>query len=193
MNSRRFVCTLLGLWLGASFFMAFVAVMNFRIVRGLVANPQPELAAYIKILGPERMTQLFRHEAAEVNRALFDMWGYGQLGLALLLFGLLLFATKEGKLVLAMGVLLVSLTGVMQFVITPGIVGYGRALDFVASDKELVLRKRVQSLHTAYSSLEGAKVIVILALLAIFLREKPFRRARGASGLEVGVEREFAS
>lgn len=192
MNSRRFVCTVLGLWLGASLFMAFVAVMNFKIVREVIANPQPELAAYIKIIGPERMTMLFRHEAAEVNRALFDLWGYGQIGFGLLVFGLLLFATKEGKLVLGTGLALLVITAVMQFAITPGIIGYGRALDFQASDKELALRQRVQSLHTAYTSLEGVKILGIGILLTAFLRERPLRRTRSSSDSESYQEKELA-
>jgi amino acid transporter len=185
MNSRRFICVLLGLWLGASLFMAFVAVMNFRVVNEVLANPQPELAAYLKILGPDRLRLLFRHEAAEVNRALFDYWGYGQVGFGLVTFGLLLFATKEGKGVLATGLVLLILTCILQFAITPGIIGYGRALDFLAKDQELVLRKRVASLHSAYSAVEGVKILGLLILMGIFVRERPLRKTRDAEASEL--------
>jgi hypothetical protein len=185
MNSRRFLCLVLGLWLGASLFMAFVAVMNFRIVREVIANPQPELATYLKALGPDRLRVLFRHEAAEVNRALFDLWGYTQIAFSLLIFGLLLFATKEGKGVLGVGVLLLLVVLIMQFAVTPGIIGYGRVLDFAAADKELDLRQRVATLHSLYSAFEGLKLLLISGLAVYFLRERPLRRPKSAEEAEL--------
>lgn len=177
MNARRFVCVVLGLWLGASLFMTFVAVMNFRMVSETLANPQPELAAYLKVLGPERLRMLFRHEAAEVNRALFQQWGFAQIGFAVLNFGLLLFATKEGKYILAGSLVLLLVVCIQQFAITPGIIGYGRGLDFLPPDAELVLRKRVATLHSAYSTMEVIKLLGVLGLLGMFLRERPLRKA----------------
>ncbi len=176
MNARRFVCIILGLWLGASLFMTFVAVMNFRMVNEVLANPQPELAAYLKILGPDRMRLLFRHEAAEVNRALFNYWGLAQIGFSVFTFGLLLFATKEGKAVLGVGLALILVVCIMQFAITPGIIGYGRGLDFLPLDQELALRKRVGALHSTYSSLEVVKLLGLLGLMVVFLRERPLRK-----------------
>ncbi len=177
MNARRFVCILLGLWLGASLFMTFVAVMNFRMVSEVLANPQPELASYIKAIGPDRMRMLFRHEAAEVNRALFNYWGFAQVGFSVLTFGLLLFATKEGKAILGTSFALILIVCILQFVITPGIIGYGRGLDFLPSDAELALRKRVGALHTTYSSLEVVKLLGMIGLMVVFLRERPLRKA----------------
>lgn len=177
MNARRFVCIILGLWLGASLFMTFVAIMNFRMVNEVLANPQPELAAYIKIISPERMRLLYRHEAAEVNRALFLYWGYAQVGISIFLFGLLLFATKEGKAVLGTGLALILLVCVLQFAITPGIIGYGRGLDFLPPNQELALRKRVGTLHSTYSTLEVVKLLGMVGLMLVFLRERPLRKA----------------
>ncbi len=169
--------------------MAFVAVTNFRIVREVIANPQPELASYIKALGPDRVRTLFRHEAAEVNRALFDLWGYAQVGFSLLVFGILLFATKEGKGVLSVGLGLILVVLVMQFAITPGIIGYGRALDFLPLDKELDLRKRVGTLHSAYSAFEGLKLLLIVGLCGYFLRERPWRRPKTTEQSELAASR----
>jgi hypothetical protein len=179
MNTRRFVCALLGLWIGASLFMAAVAAFNFKTVDHLLASPQPEVAMYIKALGPEKVRSLFRHEAAEFNRALFEGWGIVQLGISLLVFGILLFGTKEGKFVLSVSLLLVLITAGMHLLVTPNIVAYGRALDFMASDKEVSLRERVRVFHNTYSSLEGVKLVGIGIILAMFLREIRRRPGRG--------------
>lgn len=180
MNTRRIICTLLGIWIGASLFMAAVAAFSFRLVNELILNPAPELASYFKILGSDKMRMLARHQAAEFNRSLFEGWGLVQILLGLLIFGILLFGTKEGKLILGISLFMVLLTSGMHLLVTPSIVGYGRTLDFVAIDKEPQMRSRVQAYHSAYSALEGVKLLCGVVMLGIFFRE--VRRRPGKDG-----------
>ncbi|WP_031495119.1 hypothetical protein [Bryobacter aggregatus] len=186
MNTRRLICTLLGAWLGASLFMAFVAAYNFRVVNDLFVLPQPEMASYIKVIGQDRLQILFRHEAAEFNRSLFEVWGIVQIVIALLLFGILLFGTKEGKFTLAVSLTMVLLVTGMHLLVTPSIIGYGRSLDFIAKDKELGLRQKVKVFHNTYSTLEGIKMVGGVILLVIFFRETRRRPERG--GPETDLE-----
>jgi len=171
MNTRRIVCTLLGIWIGASLFMAAVAAFSFRLVNEMVLNPAPELAPYIKVLGSEKLRLLARHQAAEFNRTLFEGWGLLQIFLGLIIFGILLFGTKEGKLILGLSLFMVLLTSGMHLLVTPSIVGYGRSLDFLGPEKEPEMRNRVQAFHNAYSTLEGVKLLCGTILLVIFFRE----------------------
>lgn len=179
MNTRRLICTLLGMWIGASFFMAAVAAFSFRVVNDLMLNPATELAPYLKVLGAEKLRILFRHEAAEFNRALFDGWGLTQILIGLLIFGILLFGTKEGKLVLSLSFLMVLLSTGMHLLITPSIIGYGRSIDFVAPEKDPEIRNRLKALHNAYTSLEVVKLLCGATLLVLFFRE--VRRRPGAT------------
>lgn len=179
MNTRRLICTLLGMWIGASIFMAAVAAFSFRVVNELMVNPAAEMAPYLKVLGAEKLRILFRYEAAEFNRALFDGWGFTQILIGLLIFGILLFGTKEGKLVLSLSFLMLMLTTGMHLLVTPSIIGYGRSIDFVAPEKEPEIRHRLNALHNAYTSLEGVKLLCGITLLIIFFRE--VKRRPGAS------------
>jgi hypothetical protein len=190
MNSRRFLCVLLGLWFGASLWMAFVAIFNFRAVNEILANPQPEMGFYLKVMGPERLRLLLRHEASEVNRALFENWGLVQIGISLVTFGMLLFGTREGKTPLALGLLMVLLSAGMHLFVTPSIVGFGRSLDFVSVDKEPEARRRLKSFHDAYSALEVTKMLAGVALTTMLVRD--VRRRKGSSGSERGEEYEAA-
>ena len=178
MNTRRFICALLGAWIGASLFMASVAAFNFKSVNDLFITPQPELVGYIKAIGPEKLRMLFRHEAAEFNRALFEGWGLVQIGISLLVFGLLLFGTKEGKFILSVSLLMVLLVTGMHLLVTPSIVGYGRSLDFASPDKEFSMRQRVGAFHNAYTALESVKLLGGVILLVIFFREVRRRPGR---------------
>lgn len=171
--------------------MAFVAVFNFRAVNDILATPQPEMAFYVKVLGPDRLRVLLRHEAAEVNRALFESWGLVQIGISLLTFGMLLFGTREGKLPLALGLLMVLVSAGMHLFVTPSIVGFGRALDFVSADKEPDARRRLKAFHDAYSGLEGTKLLCGLALTGLIVRDG--RRRKGSNGFsERGEDYEAA-
>lgn len=173
MNTRRIICTLIGLWIGASLFMAAVAASSFRNVNEMMLNPAAEMAPYFKTIGAEKLRMIARHQAGEFNRMMFEGWGLVQILLSLVLFGMLLFGTKQGKWILGLSLFMVLLTAAMHLAVTPAIVGYGRTLDFVQPDKEVDLRKRVQTFHTTYSTLEGIKLICGVTLLLIFFREVP--------------------
>lgn len=184
MNTRRIVCTLLGMWVGASLFMAAVAAFSFRLVNQLIVNPAPELAPVFKLLGSDKMRLLARHQAAEFNRALFEGWGLTQIILGLVIFGVILFGTKEGKFTLSLSLFMVLLVTGMHLGITPSIVGYGRSLDFLAPDKEVTLRQQVQFLHTTYSSLEVIKLLCAVVMLGMLCRERRRRPGVGTSSTD---------
>ncbi|MDX2266781.1 MAG: hypothetical protein NW208_01670 [Bryobacter sp.] len=186
MNSRRFLSLFLGLWLGASFFMTLTAITSFGTVKTTLAKPPEELARTIRVLGEERVRLILRHEAAELNRKLFDVWGYTQVGLAVFLFGFLLFGTREGKLQLGVAIVVLLLVLGMQFFITPNIIAYGRPLDFLPTDKELELRQRMGTLHSVYSGMEMVKLAGIGFLAVGLLRERRVRAAKPAPSLSVG-------
>ncbi|MBM3758963.1 MAG: hypothetical protein FJW36_01820 [Acidobacteria bacterium] len=171
MNTRRIICTLMGIWIGGSLFMAAAAVFSFRLVNELILNPAPEMAPYFKLLGAEKLRMIARYQAAEFNRSLFEGWGLVQILLGLLIFGILLFGSKEGKLTLGISLSMVLLCTVMHLGVTPSIVGYGRTLDFVGPDKEPQLRSRVQAFHYAYSGLEGLKLLSAVVILGLMYRD----------------------
>ncbi len=171
MNTRRILCTLLGVWMGVSLFAAALAAFSFRLVNQMIVNPPAEFAPYIKAVGLDKLRLLARYQASEFNRAMFEGWGLAQILIGLLVFGIILFGTKEGKLVLAISLVMLALVTGMHLLVTPSIVGYGRSLDFVAPDKDLQARKELQAIHNMYSALEGMKLLGGVVLLGIFYRD----------------------
>lgn len=187
MNTRRIICTLIGMWMGACIFMAAVAAYSFRNVNELITNPAAELAPVFKVLGAEKMRMIARYQAAEFNRGMFEGWGLVQILLGLIIFGLFLFGTKEGKITLGLSLFMVLLSAGMHLLVTPSIVGYGRSLDFVAQDKELDLRRRVQTFHTTYSSLEVVKLLTGTTILVMLYREGRRRSSRAGEDAYEGL------
>jgi hypothetical protein len=132
MRSRRIACLLLGLWLGAGLWMQFVAAENAAAADSLLTRPSAAAADYLKTLGRTPIGPLAHYLAAEQNRALFETWGTVQIALAAGFFFFLLFGTRQGKIPLALALLLFLIAVGQRTVITPYIATVGRVMDFAA-------------------------------------------------------------
>jgi hypothetical protein len=186
MNIRRLLCLLLGGWMGASLFMTLVAVQNLRSVDRLLAEPPSAAAQQIKALGgPAGARLLLRYAAGEQNRWYFETWDTAQLGLAVGVFFILLFGSREGKFTLAVALGAVAVVAFQRFALTPDIVATGRTLDFIPPDFAAPGRPRFQVLHTVYSGVEIFKWGLIALLAGRFLFER--KRRSGNTRKKVDV------
>src|SRR4051812_4072938 len=121
MHARRFACFVLGLWLAGGLFMAYVATQNFRGVDRLLSGGNPAAASRLKPLGPQAR-MLLRYQASEMNRWLFRAWENTQLVGGTVFFFVLLFGSRENKLVLTGILLALGLVLLQRLLITPEIV-----------------------------------------------------------------------
>ena len=176
MHSRRVACFLLGIWLGAAILVAWVATENFRTVDRLLAKPSPAALLSIKTLGPAAARMLFRYQASELNRWLFQAWGTLQLFAGAGFFLFLLFGTREGKYPLILVLVMVCVVILQLFVMVPAMTSLGRLVDFLPPDQLPGERNRFWVLHTMYVISE-----VFKWGLAVFLAVRLSRR-QGRSG-----------
>jgi hypothetical protein len=118
MNARRIACLIVGFWLGTSAFMIWVGIQNFRDVDRLLGVPE---AAALAAKTPEAngARLLLLYQAAEQDRTLFEDWGTLQLILGVAFLFFLLFASREGKFVLLMALLMTAIVAVQLFAVTP--------------------------------------------------------------------------
>ncbi|HBY59126.1 MAG TPA: hypothetical protein DEH78_04850 [Solibacterales bacterium] len=176
MSARRAICLLIGAWIGATALVALSAVQSFRAVDLSLDRPSRLLTFEVDRHSKEAVRTLFRYQASEQNRLLFESWGLIQFGVAALLFMALLFATRSGRIPILTSILLLILVGVMHFLVTPQITAGGRALDFVPQTEMAAERTRLASIHRIYSVMEGIKVVTLIGLGAwLSVRRKPGR------------------
>jgi hypothetical protein len=185
MHYRRFASLLLGAWLTGGLFMATVATQNFRSVDRLLARPAAPAAQEIHKLGSAAARALLRYQVAEQNRWYFQTWETAQLALGGLLLAVLLFGSSEGALTLLLPVLMLLMTLVQAFALTPNIVALGRIIDFVPPGQPSAERSRFWLLHSGYAGLELAKWVLGFLLAARLL----FRRRRKPEPAEVTARR----
>jgi len=166
--------------------MAWVATQNFRIADRLAERATPAARLELKVMGPNART-LLRYQASEDNRALFHDWEVAQLLLGTGFFLLMLFGSRESKVLLCGIVLLLVLTAFERFVLTPAVTAQGRVLDFVTAGQQTGDRNQFWVLHSAYVGVELGKWALTLSLAAqmVFSRRRSGRSRDARSELDL--------
>jgi hypothetical protein len=185
MHFRRFVCLILGIWLGGIILMAVVATQSFRTVDRILLEPSPGASPELKNMGHETARMLLRWEAGEQNRRMFEIWETAQIAMAMAVIFILLFGSTEGKYALSLALVLLVLVIVQRFLLTPMMVSLGRLVDFVPVNARSPERIKFQVLHMGYAGLESFKCLVCLLLAGKLLVRT--RRKSGQSAGDVDV------
>ena len=176
MHTRRFAALCLGLWVGLTVAMLFVATQNLTGVDRLLEAPTPAASRIIDRLGPDAARQFLRFQVSELNRYLFGIYGIGQLFMAALVALSLLFATNANRWVLGVSLGLIVVVIVQRFVLYPEITYLGRLLDFVPSTSPQPARDRFWSFHVAFSISEVVKLLLMALIGAKLLIRYENRR-----------------
>ena len=170
MSRKTLLAFLLGAWCAATLFMWFVAVHNFRVVDGILASKNPELAQITEALSDEQRRLMARHQASEVNRLFFDGWGKVQLPLAAVVF-LLVWRGRLGKFVTASAVAMLIIVVVLQLWVVPETVRLGRIMDFLPRDPAPPEAALFWTLHHTYTGLDTVKFLLAFASAVVVARK----------------------
>lgn len=177
MHSRRLACFLLGLWLGGGLLLAWVTRENLNAADRILAQPDPAAILRIRILGKEETRLLLRYQASEINRSELETWEIVQVVLGSLFFFFLLFGTMEGKMALALSLVLLLFILVQLLLLTPELNAAGKLLDFLTPATVHAQRVRYRVTNAAYYAIEVAKWAVQFFLAGLLIA-----RSRGRSG-----------
>lgn len=126
MHARRLACFILGMWLAAGISVAWLERADFQTIQDVLSQPDPALAARLKAVGARETSLLMGDVVVEQRRRTVERWESVQLALGLGFFFFLLFGTREGKLSLAMALLLVAMVVLERFLLTPEALSLGR-------------------------------------------------------------------
>ena len=180
---RTVIALLLGAWMAGSVVVGGVAAENFFMIDRLLlssgspaANPSFQKDA-AQLTTPEARLML-RYLVSELNRYYFNVWGWFELGLAVLLMALVLAALRERRFLIGFASMLI-ITAVMTFYITPRIIVVGRALDYVPREPAPAGMAEFGMLHGAYSILDLAKLA-----LGVWMAVEMVRRVQASENKE---------
>jgi hypothetical protein len=158
MDLTRISTLLLGAWIGGCVFMDMVATQNFRSVDRLLASPTAPMAERIKAIGGHDAARAFlRYQASELNRQYFTTWEDTQIVLGLLLIFTLVMAGHRDRVTIWLPSLMLAVTLLMHFWLTPEITRLGRGMDFMPVGQNAT-NTQFWVFHGIYSALELIKL-----------------------------------
>jgi len=167
---ERLVVLLLAFWLGGLLMVSLGATGSFRAVDSSMDKPPMGVARAMAKLGVPETRALLHYQSSEVNRHLFEIWGWTQLGLTCSIFAALLFMTNSGRKVLALAAGSSAMSAILAFFLIPGMIRIGRELPAHSAAQVSELRQSFQNMHRAFGAFEAAAVLLGLFLLVTLLR-----------------------
>jgi hypothetical protein len=183
MHTRRLTTLLLGLWLGASLFMDWMAASAFSTVDASYQSAKERQPALVADIGDQPFRDVLKYQTAELNRHYFYIWGFIQSAFGVALVVVILFATSGRKTALALAVAMAAMAIGNQFGVLPSMMEKDRALDF-APPKEMERERAVfAGSHNTFLGLEAVKMLAGFALAGVLLYRSPqeSRRRRRVS------------
>jgi len=175
MRVRRLSCFILGMWLSAGIVVAWLEREDFQTIQDVLSQPDPAVAERVKTLGAHETYLLMGHVAAEQKQRTVRNWENIQLVLGVGFFFFLLFATREGKLPLAMALALAGLVLVERFLLTPEVLSLSHIASFARSHTSSSEAAQRVFLSATHEGVEIAQWLLEAALAAVLILRRSVR------------------
>jgi hypothetical protein len=183
MHARRLACFILGMWLAAGIVVAWLEREDFQTIQDVLSQPGPAVAERLKAVGAHEAYLLMGHVAVEQRQRTVERWESIQLVLGVGFFFFLLFGTREGKLSLAMALVLTGMVALERFLLTPEVLSLGRIAGFAPGGGSSGDEIRRSILSSTHQGLEIAKWLLQTALAALLILRRG--RRSGDSGEQI--------
>jgi hypothetical protein len=164
MHARRFSCMLLGIWLAGSILMTFIAADSANTASRILRDHSAGAGIRIKSMGEDEARIMLGYPARLQARWWLEEWENVELVLGAAFFFFLLFATREGKLVLYFTLGIYAVVLFQRFFTLPQMLYLGGQMDFVPANVFTPERNQLTAVQTAFTGLEMFKVLLQLAL-----------------------------
>jgi len=168
---RTTIALLLGGWLLGTLLLGGVASENFFMIDTLLHSPSahPTFQKDVVQLSPDEARPMLRYLVSELNRFYFNVWGWFELVLGVLVLALALRTLKRSKFTIGFSAML-AVVAVMDFYITPKITQVGRSLDFVPRQAPPPGMVEFGMLHATYSLLDLGKLLIGIWMAVALVR-----------------------
>ncbi len=174
---RRIASFCLCSWIGMSILIQVVTLVGFDSLQNVSAAPPACYAKAVKLAGQPVIHELLRYQAAADTRAMLDLWGWIQLGLALGLFLLLLMFSSAGRARVGFSLALLIDAVLIAFVLIPRMDSYERQLAPAPAGQTLaMLIERTRLANLAFVLSQSVALLLCLILLALLRRGRASHR-----------------
>jgi hypothetical protein len=187
-RNRRLACLILGIWLGASVFANVFPVFRTAAVAAFIAQPgSTTTATQIKQTGAKAAGFLLRRFTSDLNALVLTFWEWAEVGIAVILFLLVLFAGRPPRSALILLPAMLAIVLIQLFVVTPQIASAARDADEFQGSA-LIANPSLGPLVVFQRIYTGTEILKLLMGCGVAARLM-VRRSGGSSGeTERGAE-----
>jgi hypothetical protein len=178
MFTRRVATFLLGVWIGCCLLVDLFALPGNQAADRIVASQSAEIHELVSKAGAPNVTPLLHHLSGERMRALRYNWEPAQIALGMFVIILLVFTDQRKLLAIGLSAVMVILTIIQHFFITPDWIVLGQQADFLPEAASFSVRSQLMTLTQAYGALEIVKLLVGGGLASYFFVMESVRRTR---------------
>lgn len=155
---------LLGIWLAGSIVMTFIYTDSANTANRILATHAAGASIRIKAMGEDESRIMLAYPVRQQARWWLAEWEDLELVLGAAFFAFLLFATREGKLPLALTLVICSLVLFQRFFTLPQIRYLGNLLDFVPANVVAPERNQLIAVQGAFFGVEIFKAVLQIGL-----------------------------
>lgn len=159
MHTRRAGAFLVGAWLLGGLLVAFVSSQALVNIDRFFHGAPPEVSAQVESLQPELVRQIFRFQAAQLNRHLLETWEAIQLGLGAALLATAFFAPHRSRIMLGGAAVMLLLVAFLYFYLTPTMNTLARGFDFVPAGAAVQERLQYETWRVWHRVLDILKTL----------------------------------
>jgi len=163
----------MAVWLCGNIFMMIVATQNFFTIDRLIEqSPNDVFNSTVTAMENPSAREMLRYLSSELNRLYFQYWNLAQLPLGIVALWLVSGLPESKYATWEIVSMLLVVLFLMVF-ITPPVVSFGRALDFVPRDPVPPKMRTFGLLHAAYTVF--SVINLVLGLLVTLWIQKEHR------------------
>jgi len=169
---ERIVVFLIAMWLGALVMVTLSATGSFKAVQVSMDKPSAAVVKSMARIGVDETRSLLHEHSGEVNRQMFEIWGWIQLGVTGAVLLGLLFMTNTGKAALGVAGGMTAFSALMAGFLIPSMIRVGRQLRASPGSASADLTSSFRNLHQAFGAFEVATATLSLFLIAALVRRR---------------------
>lgn len=172
MHTRRVGAFLIGAWILGCLLLMYAAGQNVATVERILGNPPLPIAKELTDIGSDVAHIMFRHEAMQATRRLYESWGVMQLGLMGAFFATAFLTSHRSKFLIIGSAFVLIMIAIQAFYLTPIVHGLGRSLDFLPPNAAPRERENLQHYETMFYVAEALKLLVGVVLAGRLLFDR---------------------
>lgn len=178
---RRLSAVWVAAWMGMILLVIALTAVTLNSPESLRSSPPDGYSQAAKLAGEPLMHELLRYQAAEISGAMLSVWGWVQLGLSAILFGVLLLLSTVGKVQLGVSLAMAADAVLLKFLLIPNVDQFSRQVTTAEAARRLALMSERYQLATTSFYISQSVTLLLGSLLLVLLLRRSHASRRGGN------------